>query len=253
MMDRKSMEDWRTFGYGWLRRVLDANEVIEWQGRLRALEDSDDCGMLRHRGQVYGSRSLLRWIPEVAGLANLDSVAGFLREELGLNWRVVRALYFDKPPECSWSLPWHRDRTIAVKEHRDDASDFINPTTKAGIPHVVAPNRILARMLTLRFHLDDMHPGNGPLMVIPGSHDDLISDSMLAVAAERTVETLHCAAGDVLIMRPLLAHCSLHSQPDCTDHRRIIHLEIAPEGLLPKPWEWYEGGRETIDSSQSTA
>ena len=80
----------------------------------------------------------------------------------------VRILFFDKPPGHSWALPWHKDYTIAVKRHGVEGT-FTKPTTKAGVPHVIAPFEILDRMLTVRFHLDDMNEDNGPLRVLLGS------------------------------------------------------------------------------------
>jgi hypothetical protein len=35
---------------------------------------------------------------------------------LGADCRPVRAILFDKTPGTNWSLAWHQDRTIAVKE-----------------------------------------------------------------------------------------------------------------------------------------
>jgi hypothetical protein len=50
-------------------------------------------------------------------------------------------------------------------------------------------------------------------------------------------ETVCCMqAGDALIMRPLLLHAS--SPAAKPQHRRVIHLEFAPEGLLPIPLRW---------------
>jgi len=46
-------------------------------------------------------------------------------------------VYFDKPPGHSWALPWHKDYSLAVREH-GRAGVFTKPTVKAGVPHVVA-------------------------------------------------------------------------------------------------------------------
>ena len=81
-----------------------------------------------------------------AGYAALAEVLG---EECGL----VRGLYFDKPPDQSWSLPWHRDQTIAVADNRLPTTYFRNPTKKEGVLHVEAPRELLQQMLTLRIHL----------------------------------------------------------------------------------------------------
>jgi len=69
---------------------------------------------------------------------------------LGPQGGLTRGLYFDKPPGNSWALPWHRDLTIAVKQH-GPLGCFTNPTKKAGVPHVQAPAELLARMVTAAF------------------------------------------------------------------------------------------------------
>src|SRR5437773_7908943 len=93
-----------------------------------------------------------------------------LAELLGPQFGLVRVLYFDKPPEQSWALPWHKDATIAVQNNRLPSEQFGKPTFKVGVPHVEAPEWLLEKMLTLRIHLDEMTDANGPLKVIPGSH-----------------------------------------------------------------------------------
>jgi len=144
---------------------------------------------------------------------------------------VVRGLYFDKPPGAGWSLPWHRDLTIAVEEH-GAIGRYKKPTMKAGVPHVEASQELLASMVTARLHLDAMTPENGPLQVIPGSHQ---LDAALPDAVQ-----IQCEAGDVMLMRPLLSHASIQSAEDCTEHRRIVHLEFAPEPELGDGYRWYD-------------
>jgi ectoine hydroxylase-related dioxygenase (phytanoyl-CoA dioxygenase family) len=112
---------------------------------------------------------------------------------------------------------------------------FTKPTTKAGVPHVMAPFEQLSAMLTARIHLDDVTPENGPLRVLPGSH------RFYATGDDIPVEpvTIHCRAGDVLLMRPLLTHASGHCKGEAPRHRRIIHLECAPTPLLDDGYRWH--------------
>ena len=156
----------------------------------------------------------------------------FVAAVLGSNAGMVRALYFDKPPDRSWSLPWHRDRTIAVKRNDVLTDRFRKPTFKAGIPHVEAHESLLANMLTIRVHLDAMTAENGPLSVIPGSH------FVEQKTARQPIE-LSADAGDVLAMRPLVSHSSSVSRDGTTMHRRVIHLELASHAELPDGYEWY--------------
>jgi hypothetical protein len=218
-------------GYAWVRRAFAPDRVSEV---LRRLEDvlrekpNDPSVLAGTSGPAYGMRNLLRLWPDVPTL--LTGISDELRAVLGPDAAVVRGLYFDKPPGHSWALPWHRDYTIAVKEHRPSAL-FAKPTVKAGVPHLEAPESLLARMLTVRIHLDAMTDDNGPLRVVPGSHrtsGELTEDAV----------TLHCDAGDVLLIRPLVLHASGHTRPGTDRHRRLIHLECAGSRELPDGLEW---------------
>jgi hypothetical protein len=220
------------------RNLLDDVAVARWLRHCGTAFDTEDSGMLRSRGSLYGSRSLLRVLPNVIELAHQYALRRFIDEVLGSGWGVVRGLFFDKPPERSWTLPWHRDRTIAVEAHAN-VEHFTNPTVKAGIPHLVAPQWLLERMLTVRVHLDAVTAENGPLVVLPGSHRCAVSDDELATASEAAMVPIHCQAGDAFVMRPLLAHTSLLSVPGTARHRRTIHLELAPSNVLPPPLQWH--------------
>jgi ectoine hydroxylase-related dioxygenase (phytanoyl-CoA dioxygenase family) len=144
-------------------------------------------------------------------------------------------LYFDKPPGRSWALPWHKDLTIAVQDNTRPSTHFGKPTRKAGVPHVEAPLELLQRMLTVRVHLDDITEENGPLRVIPGSHHT----GKTVQLGETPPQSILTERGDVLLMRPLLVHCSNTAQPDTTRHRRILHLEFAATPELPDGYAWH--------------
>ncbi len=220
-------------GFTMLEAIFDEDEALSIANRLSAvLEDESESSVLRSRGHAYGSRNLLEMFPEVGLLFNCSRLRQFAAAVLGTHAGVVRALYFDKPPGHSWSLPWHRDKTIAVKQNDLSSQCFQKPTRKAGVPHVEAPAWLLDRMLTLRIHLDPMHAENGPLCVIPGSH---LEDHR----GQADPLELHANPGDVLAMRPLLSHASGMSRPGTRAHRRIIHIELAEDVVLPDGYEWY--------------
>jgi ectoine hydroxylase-related dioxygenase (phytanoyl-CoA dioxygenase family) len=91
-------------------------------------------------------------------------------------------------------------------------------------------------MLTARIHLDAATEENGPLRVIPGSHRDgktLKLDKVPPV-------TLVADQGDVLLIRPLVTHCSNRSHADTQRQRRILHLEFAAHRRLPDGYEWHD-------------
>lgn len=221
-------------GYALLPHVFDSAEISEFAVRLSvALEGRDEASVLRSRGQTYGSRNLLESFPDVISLMRNPRLVDVAHTVLGPGTGVVRVLYFDKPPERSWSVPWHRDQTIAVQRHDGVSHHFRNPTVKAGIPHVEAPASVLNRMLTLRVHLDAMTADNGPLAVIPGSH-------CLDQHEEGAAVELHAGVGDVLAMRPLLIHSSRMSRPGTKERRRIVHFELCGSEPLPDDYAWHQ-------------
>jgi hypothetical protein len=187
-------------------------------------------------GSIYGARNLLQLWPAVAEVCRQAPFSELLADTLGPSFGLVRVLYFDKPPESSWALPWHKDMTIAVRDNRLPSEHFSKPTFKIGVPHVEAPQWLLENMLSLRVHLDDMTEANGPLKVLPGSHRSGKSPT----SSERTPVTILGQCGDVLAMRPLLSHCSNRSTSGTTQHRRILHYEFAGVEALPDGYAWHD-------------
>jgi hypothetical protein len=220
------------FGYVLLPGVFDARDTDLLAGRLSAALQANEPSVLRSRGHTYGSRDLVRLLPEVCDIPRHSSLKVFIAAVLGSRAGLVRAMYFDKPPDRSWSLPWHKDRTIAVKNNDKPTNHFCRPTIKSGIPHVEAPESLLMDMLTIRVHLDAMTAENGPLSVMPGSHIAGRKPAVLPVE-------LHAGVGDVLAMRPLLSHSSSAPWVGTNMHRRVIHLELAPCVELPDGYEWH--------------
>src|SRR5689334_13581028 len=123
-------------GYAIVPQVLTTPEVqVARQACARALVDAPagESVLADRDGAAYGARNLLQLWPAVIDLAHTPRLADLLIEILGPNCGFVRGLYFDKPPGHSWALPWHRDLTIAVKQH-GVLGRFKKPTTKAGVP-----------------------------------------------------------------------------------------------------------------------
>lgn len=205
----------------------------------RAFRDAGPS-LLASRGHVYGVRNLVEVWPSALDVASEVGRRVAIADILGPGYGLVRSIFFDKPPARSWSLPWHRDVTIAVREAHRSADGFTRPTVKAGVPHVEAPARLLRRMLTARIALDDVTDDNGPLLVIPGTHDDADIDDMPSAAGLGSrARVLHMCAGDVLVIRPLVVHRSCAPREGTPRHRRTLHFEFAPDGLLPEGWEWH--------------
>ena len=186
-----------------------------------------------------GSKRIDPAHPLVAALLDRPVVRDLVQAVLGPRARAVRAIAFDKTGNANWSVPWHQDRSIAVRE-RDDRAPVTNWTVKAGVPHCEAPVALLEGMLTLRWHLDLIGPADGGLRVLPGSHlkGRLTSGSIAGLAATTPAVELPVSPGAVLAMRPLLVHGS--RRRTTRGHRRILHVELAA-GDPPPPLDWAWG------------
>ncbi len=202
---------------------------------LIAFFDTADMARTTRGGETFGARNLLAFAP-VQDIAASPRIAECLTPLLGPSYRAVRGLFFDKTANANWPVLWHQDLSLAVRE-RLDLPGWINWSLKQGVPHVQPPAEILGRMVTMRLHLDDCGPDNGPLRVMPGSHcEGLLTREAIR---DRTVSgdvAVLAQAGDALFMRPLILHASSPArQPR---HRRVLHLEFAPAGLLPAGLAW---------------
>lgn len=174
------------------------------------------------------------------------ALAGWLHTHTGLSGiacrllakpaRLVRFVAVDKRPQANWFVPWHQDRTIAVRR-RCDIEGFENWTIKDGVHHVEPPVGLLESMVTLRVHLDDCDETQGPLEVIQGSHRGGRLAKLQINQIVGTEASKLCIAdrGDVLAMRPLTVHRSQRAA--LPGHRRVLHLEYAA-GTLPSGLEW---------------
>lgn len=150
--------------------------------------------------------------------------------------RPVRAVMFDKTPEANWIVAWHLDRVIPVRERRD-VEGFGPWSTKDGVLHVAPPFEVLARMLTVRVHLDPVDAGNAPLRVALGSHR---LGRVPAEAATREAEALPqavCLArtGDVWAYSTPILHASDRADPP--RRRRVLQVDYA-DFDLPGGLEW---------------
>src|SRR5690242_14987594 len=110
---------------------------------------------------AHGIRNLLD-LEIIRELACSESVRALAEALLGDQCFAVRGIFFDKPAEANWKVPFHQDVTIEVQA-RKEAPGFENWTVKGGVQHVQPPTEILQRMVSVRLHLDDSRSENGPL------------------------------------------------------------------------------------------
>jgi hypothetical protein len=224
-------------GFTTLAGVFAASEVCSMRTSLEtALAANADPAIRGDEGAVYAARNILEVWPAVATIWRISPLFRVLQRVLGAGFGLVRVLYFDKPPGQTWALPWHKDLVIAVRDNTLTSPHFRRPTRKAGVPHIEAPRTVLETMLTARIHLDAVTAENGPLKVIAGSH----MTGKTLILNDAAVRTLSAEAGDVLLIRPLTAHCSNRSAPGTDQHRRVLHLEFAGCANLPDGFVWHD-------------
>lgn len=171
-----------------------------------------------------------------AELAPNGCIGTVAAQMLGRSARAVRAILFDKSALSNWSLGWHQDRTIVVKQRRD--VDGFGPwTVKAGLQHVAPPFDLLARMMTLRLHLDPVDDDNAPLLVAVGSHrHGLIAEQQIE-AIVKSAEIMPCLArrGDIWVYATPILHASAASRS--ASGRRVLQVDYSVDGL-PGGLEW---------------
>lgn len=219
-------------GYFIREDVISLDDVEELRQAVAALPVRQE---VRRKRSIYGVRNMLEICPAVRALAANCRVRRFATAVLGDQAFAVRAIFFDKVPDANWSLFWHQDNVVAVKERRD-VPGFVAWSQKAGVWQVQPPAEILAQMIAVRVHLDDCGPDNGPLRVLPGSHRFGWLDGEIDDWKSRTAEvvcTVRC--GGVVAMCPLTMHASAASK--AVEHRRVIHVEYAAADL-PAGLEW---------------
>jgi ectoine hydroxylase-related dioxygenase (phytanoyl-CoA dioxygenase family) len=187
-------------------------------------------------GEVYGARNILA-DPDIGALAHSAPLLSLVQACIGPGCRPVRGIFFDKTPGANWPVAWHQDLTLAVAERRE-VPGWTNWSVKAGVHHVQPPADVLERMVTLRIQLDDSGADNGPLRVLPGTHrlGRIKADRLPALRREIAEATCLAPAGSALVFKPLLLHASSAAKEP--KHRRVIHLEFAPETLLPPELRW---------------
>jgi hypothetical protein len=170
-----------------------------------------------------------------------DAIATSL---LGPLAKPVRAVLFDKSPARNWALGWHQDRTIAVELASPPAATapghpprfpeipgYTGWTVKGRIPHVVPPFEIVARMLTLRLHLDDVGDRNAPLLIAPGSHrlGRIAEPDIPAIVAAHGSLACRAARGDIWAYAAPILHASEAAAEPA--RRRVLQLYYSADPL----------------------
>ena len=201
---------------------------------------TDDLDALRDlAGQAVGARPGTRLrgsdiLTEV--LSTTGSVGALTTRLTSPAARPVRAVMFDKTPEANWAVAWHQDRTLPVAK-RVEVEGFGPWSTKDGLLHVAPPFEILARMVTLRIHLDPVDTANAPLRAALGSHrlGRVPAEDAAGRAAEHPVIVCLAEAADVWAYATPILHASDRAEPP--RRRRVLQVDYA-DFDLPGGLDW---------------
>lgn len=199
--------------------------------QLEALQCALAEQPLDHAGVRLSGVPKLRPFLSPAGL-----VGRIAASVLGSQCLPVRAILFDKSVDQNWSLGWHQDRTIAVNQ-RMELTGFGPWSVKSGMVHVEPPFDLLARMLTLRVHLDSVPDTNAPLLIAPKSHKRgrIATQDIPDVVRECGVISCLADAGDIWIYATPILHASDAAIEPL--HRRVLQIDYSA-GQLPGGLEW---------------
>jgi ectoine hydroxylase-related dioxygenase (phytanoyl-CoA dioxygenase family) len=203
-------------GFAIVSPVLSPNEVESLLAEVG--------GLNRRHGRA-GIRHLLRH-PAVNVIANDARLLAIARAILGEDAFPFRATLFDKSPHANWLIAWHQDTALPLRERRETAG-WGPWSIKEGIAYAHAPAKALERVLALRLHLDDCTRTNGPLRVMPRTHQlGVLNDGEIEQQVAKS-EPLECVVpkGGLLVMRPLIVHASSKSTSPFS--RRVLHIEYA--------------------------
>ena len=213
------------FGRVWCRQFFSSSEI-------RQLEPEFDFQ------RKPGKRVALT--ERLAGLIGHGSSTGTLVESLGLSPEPVRLVAFEKSVERNWSVPWHQDRVIAVR-NKLDVAGYSNWVRKSGFWHCEAPAALLNSMIFIRIHIDPSTEENGSLEIALGSHKrGFVSvEETSETAKECPIEPCYAGTGDILIVRALTLHRSRPAKKP--NHRRALRADFAPRHKLSTELSWAMG------------
>ena len=202
-------------------------EVFDRAEMTRVIKALDQAPIIRSRA---GARHVLR-MSVVRELAIDPRLLRRAAHFVGSAPTPFRATLFDKSQASNWVVVWHQDTALPLRARVEDPS-WGPWSVKSGVLYAHAPAWALGTVIALRVHLDDSTAANGPLRVLPGTHErGVLSDADIEGLA-REVRPVECLAamGGVVAMRPLTVHAS--SKATDGQSRRVLHIEYAAATYL---------------------
>jgi len=224
----------RKNGFAIVPDVFDATAIQEMIDCIELAETTKSN--FRKTDDLFAIRQFLKEIPSVETFIFSDKFNNLLSYLFGLDYFVVKSIYFDKPEKSNWFVAYHQDLTISVN-NKVSVAGYGPWTVKQNQFAVQPPLAILEQNFTVRIHLDDTTTDNGALKVIPQSHKRSIYRATDIDWTKEKEVTCEINKGDIMIMRPLLLHAS--NRTTNAKRRRVIHIEFS-NTELPIPLQWAE-------------
>ncbi len=232
---------WERDGYVILPALTDAGTVATLRTAIEEAMAKTTPAASRRGDSVFALRNVLRELPTVRAFTETLSLRDTVADlNGGTECFPIRAIVFDKTPGANWNVIWHQDLSVTVRE-RHEVPGWGPWSKKAGVWHVQPPASFLETLLTVRLHLDTCGQENGPLRVLPGTHQlgRLGTEQIAMLRREREEVICPVPEGGALLMRPLLLHASGAAQ--LPGHRRVLHIEWARATMpLPGGLQWSE-------------
>jgi ectoine hydroxylase-related dioxygenase (phytanoyl-CoA dioxygenase family) len=221
-------------GFAVVDNVYSSNEVAAILELIQRVSASSSN--FRRTTDLFAIRNLLAELPALSDLIHNHTFTKLLQSVLPAPHYLVKAIYFDKPPQSNWLVAWHQDLMIAV-DRRVETPEF-GPWSVRAEGITVQPSRAyLENICTFRIHLDACDAGNGALRIVPTSHQHGAIPAANLPSFVSSAILCPVSAGGVMLMKPLTLHASRRS----TDarSRRVIHLEFSSL-QLPNGLQWRE-------------
>ncbi len=226
-------------GFAIIEQIFSQNEIEKILQEIEIYSENNSTN-----NDFFAVRCFLLEIPTLKNTLLNEKIISLL-SVFGENYKIVKAIYFDKPKTANWLVNWHQDLTISVKEkfETEGFSKWLpkNDNYKNNYFSVQPTQKYSDNLLTIRIHLDDCTKENGALRVIPKTHKiiqnskDFPADYLVKFAQNEQI--CEVKKGGVLLMKPLILHSSKRTENH--QKRRVIHLEFS-NLALPKPLIWAE-------------
>jgi hypothetical protein len=190
----------------------------------------------RKTNDLFAARQFLKTVPNSLNKIFNSRLRELIEQTFGDDFFVVKSIYFDKPGDSNWFVPYHQDLTISVDKKLK--LDGYGPwTTKHSQFAVQPPINILEDNFTIRIHLDEANGENGALRVVPKSHLKSIYRAEKIDWNEESEFQCNVKTGGIMFMKPLLLHASNRTTNGMK--RRVIHIEFS-RSELPEDLNWSE-------------